>query len=139
LLAVIRDMERIYGKWKIAWGELVRFQRISGDTQPRFDDQKQSSPVGLASSIFGCLPAFEAVWDNTHKAYGVAGNSFVAAVEFGDKVKAKSIVAAGQSFDPRSPNFNDQLQLFLEGKLKEVHFYKEDVMKNKSQIYRPGE
>lgn len=139
LREVTKDLERIYGNWKIAWGDVVRFQRNSGRIKQKFDDKKESVPVGLASSLFGCLPSYESVYDKTYKSYGVAGNSFVAAVEFGDKVKAKSIVTAGQSFQPESPNFNDQVQLFLEGKFKDVLFYKEDVMKNKFRSYHPGE
>lgn len=139
LAQVIRDMERIYGNWKIAWGEITRFQRTSGAIEPKFDDTKESLPVGLVSALFGCLPAYESIWDDTYKAYGVAGNSFVAAVEFGDRVKAKSIVTAGQSFKPGSAHFDDQIQLFLEGKFKDVNFYREDVMKNKTRSYRPGE
>jgi len=138
LREVIREYERVYGTWKIPWGELVRFQRITGDIQAKFDDNRESVPVGFASSLFGCLPAYESVWVKTYRSYGVAGNSFVAAVEFGDRVKAKSIVTGGQSFQPGSKNFNDQSPLFLEGKLKDVLFDKEDVLKNSSKIYHPG-
>jgi len=138
LREVIREYERVYGTWKIPWGELVRFQRITGDIQAKFDDNRESVPVGFASSLFGCLPAYESVWVKTYRSYGVAGNSFVAAVEFGDRVKAKSIVTGGQSFQPGSKNFNDQSPLFLQGKLKDVLFDKEDVLKNSSKIYHPG-
>jgi acyl-homoserine lactone acylase PvdQ len=138
LREVIRDYEKIYRTWRIPWGELVRFQRITGDIHPKFDDNSESVPVGLASSLLGCLPAYESVWAKTYRSYGVAGNSFVAAVEFGDRIKAKSIVTAGQSFQPGSKNFKDQLPLFLEGKLKDVLFYKEDVLKNSSKTYHPG-
>ncbi|MGZ5134203.1 MAG: penicillin acylase family protein [Flavitalea sp.] len=139
LREVTTELEEIYGTWKMAWGNIVRFQRTSGDIIPKFDDERISTPVGFASSLFGCLPAYEAIWNGSGKSYGVAGNSFVAAVEFGKKVRAKSIVTAGQSFKPASLHFKDQLQLFLNGKLKDVHFYKEDVMRNKSSSYHPGE
>ena len=139
LREVIIELEKIYGTWKMAWGKLVRFQRISGDIIPKFDDERTSTPVGFASALFGCLPAYEAIWNGSDKSYGVAGNSFVAAVEFGKRISAKSIVTAGQSFKPASKHFKDQLQLFLDGKLKDVHFYKEDVIRNKSSSYHPGE
>ena len=131
---VIRDSEKYYGTWKAPWGELVRFQRTSGDIRQKFDDRKESLPVGLASSLFGCLPAYESVWDNTNRSYGIAGNSFVAAVEFGDRIKAKSVVTAGQFFQPGSGHFDDQAKMFLEGRFKDVHFYKEDVIKHKSRL-----
>ncbi|HKP32599.1 MAG TPA: penicillin acylase family protein, partial [Chitinophagaceae bacterium] len=67
------------------------------------------------------------------------GNSFVAAVEFGKKVKAKTIITGGQSFNPNSKHFTDQAQMFIDGKFKDVLFYKEDVMKNVEKQYHPGE
>jgi acyl-homoserine lactone acylase PvdQ len=137
LLAVINGLEKNYGTWKIPWGEINRFQRNSGTKN--FDDAKQSLPVGMASAVFGCLPAYEAIWDNTRKGYGVAGNSFVAVVEFGKKVKAKSIVAGGQSADPGSKHFTDQANMYIAGKFKDVLFYKEDVMKHAERTYKPGE
>ena len=91
----------------------------------------------MAPAYFGSLPAFETVWQNTQKQYGVAGNSFVAVVEFvrkdsigGNKIKAKSVVAGGQSFDPQSKHFLDQATMFIQGKFKDVFFYKADVEKN---------
>ncbi len=139
LLTVIRELESAYGNWKIPYGEIVRFQRPDGKLFARFDDRKPSSPVSLASSFFGCLPSFEAVYDSTYKMYGVAGNSFVAAVEFGKKVKAKAVSAGGQSFNRESRNFNDQTDLFLDGQFREVYFYPEDVWKNAARRYHPAE
>ena len=73
------------------------------------------------------------------KRYGVSGNSFVAAVEFGKRLKAKTIMTGGELFDPLSKHYTDQAQGFLEGKFKEINFYKEDVLKNTERTYHPGE
>jgi acyl-homoserine-lactone acylase len=62
----------------------------------------------------------------------------VAIVEFGKKIRARSIVTGGQSFDPSSNHFNDQAEMFTTGKLKEIFFYREEVMKNAERTYRPG-
>jgi acyl-homoserine lactone acylase PvdQ len=59
-------------------------------------------------------------------------------VEFGEKVKAKSILAGGQSGDPSSPHFDDQAQPYANVEFKEVPFYKEDVLKRAAETYRPG-
>jgi acyl-homoserine-lactone acylase len=139
LLQIINGLQRLYGTWKIPWGDINRFQRISGAINQQFDDRQSSQPVGMASSLFGSLPAFETEWGNNKKGYGVAGNSFVAVVEFGKRIKAKSIVAGGQSFLPGSKHFADQSTLYIEGKFKEVYFYKEDVLKQQERIYHPGE
>ncbi|HEY0432963.1 MAG TPA: penicillin acylase family protein, partial [Chitinophagaceae bacterium] len=68
-----------------------------------------------------------------------SGNSFVACVEFGKKVKAKSIVTGGQSFDPSSKHFTDQAKMYIDGKLKDVWFYKPDVLKHAERTYHPGQ
>jgi acyl-homoserine lactone acylase PvdQ len=139
LAAVVDNLEKIYGTWKVPWGDINRFQRPTGNVYETFDDEKESLPVGMASSLFGSLPAYETSWNGTKKGYGVAGNSFVAVVEFGKRLKAKAIIAGGQSFDPASKHFTDQASLYAEGKFRDVLFYKEDVLKGTERRYNPGE
>jgi acyl-homoserine-lactone acylase len=138
LLETVNDLEKRFGSWKIPWGEVNRYQRVAEGEQ--FDDSKSSLPSGLASSAFGSLPSFVARrYPGTNKRYGYNGNSFIACVEFGKKVKAKSMITGGQSFDPSSKHFTDQAQMFLDGDFKDVLFYKEDVMKHVEKQYHPGE
>ncbi len=138
--AVIKDLEKRYGSWKIPWGEINRYQRNTGGLTEKFDDLLPSLPVGFCSSRWGSLPAFESrAFPGTKNFYGVSGNSFIAAVEFGKRLKAKSVVTGGQSNDPGSPHFMDQASQFLGGKFKDVLFYKEDLMKQLEKKYHPGE
>ena len=139
LQAVVAGLEKAYSTWKVPWGDINRYQRINGNIDQKFDDSKPSMPVGMASALFGSLPAYETVWNETRKGYGVAGNSFVAAIEFGEKIKAKSIITGGQYFDPASKHFTDQAAMYIEGRFKDVLFYKEDVMKHAERRYHPGE
>ena len=70
-----------------------------------------SIPVGFTSSLWGSLASFGArAYPGTKKWYGTSGNSFVAVVEFGDKVRAKAVTAGGESGHPASPHFNDRGQ-----------------------------
>ena len=138
LQAILTGLNQYYNSWKIPWGEINRFQRNDHSSR-KFDDSKESLPVGFASAGFGSLYSYETVWSEGNKQYGVAGNSFVAIVEFGPRIKARSISTGGQSFDPSSKHFNDQAKLFVEGKLKDVFFYKEDVERNSERKYKPGE
>ena len=128
-----------FGKWDTPWGEINRFQRINGDIVQPFDDSKPSLPVGLASGKWGALASYGARQYGTKRIYGTSGNSFVAVVEFGEKVKAKSLLAGGQSGDPKSPHFYDQAQMYVDAKFKDVAFYREDVEKRAKRQYRPGE
>jgi acyl-homoserine lactone acylase PvdQ len=52
------------------------------------------------------------------KRYGVNGNSFICVVEFGKKIKAKSLLAGGESGDPASPHFFDQGEMYSRGNSK---------------------
>jgi acyl-homoserine-lactone acylase len=129
-----------FGTWNMPWGKINRYQRINGNILQPFDDNKPSIPVGFASGRWGALAAYGARYSNdTKKIYGTRGNSFVAVVEFGDKVKAKSILAGGQSGDPDSPHFDDQAQRYADMQFKDVPYYKEDVLKRAKETYRPGE
>ena len=140
LLMVINDLKRKFGKWQVAWGEINRFQRISSDIQQKYDDTQASVPVGFASALWGMLPSYNSrYYEGTNKRYGVSGNSFICAVEFGPKIKAKSLLAGGESGNPNSKHFNDQLEMYTKGKFKDVLFYKEDVLKNTERSYHPGE
>jgi acyl-homoserine lactone acylase PvdQ len=137
LWETLEDLEKRFGSWKTAWGEVNRYQRPADG---EFDDAKPSLPVGLAAATFGSLPSFASRrLPGLNKRYGVSGNSFVACVEFGKKIKAKSVITGGQSFDPSSKHYTDQAQIYIDGKFKDVLFYKEDVLKHVESKYHPGE
>ncbi|MFT4768284.1 MAG: acyl-homoserine-lactone acylase [Glaciecola sp.] len=137
--SAVERLHKDFGQWDTPWGEINRFQRLSGDMNLAFDDDKPSLPVGLASGDWGALASYRAVRRNTKRLYGVSGNSFVAVVEFGDKVRAKSILAGGQSGDPSSPHFYDQAQPYVDRNFKDVAFYREDVEARAVRKYHPGE
>jgi acyl-homoserine-lactone acylase len=140
LAAVLADLRQRYGNWKIEWGDICRYQRLTGKIVETYDDKKPSLPVGLVPSAFGELPSFVSrVMPGTSKRYGVSGNSFIAAVEFGKRVSARTVVTGGESSDPASPHFTDQAAMYLNGKLKDVLFYPEDVRAGAEKTYHPGE
>ncbi len=129
-----------FGSWQTPWGDINRFQRITGDIVQPFDDSAPSVAVPFASSRWGSLAAFgAATFNGTKKLYGTRGNSFVAVVEFGPRVRAQAIVAGGQSGDPASPHFVDQAERYARGEFRDVHFYPEQVSANAKRTYKPGE
>ncbi len=139
LKETITDLKKDFGTWKIAWGKVNRFQRLEGKINAGFDDARPSIAVPFTSSFWGSLAAFGSRrYPNTKKMYGSVGNSFVAVVEFGKKVKAKSVVTGGSSNDPLSPHFNDQSEMYCSGNFKDVLFYREDVIKHAERSYLPG-
>jgi len=129
-----------FGRWDVPWGEVNRYQRIDGEIQQQFNDDLPSTPIGMASSRWGALASFGARrYPGTKRLYGTNGNSFVAVVEFGDQVRAKSILAGGQSGDPDSPHFDDQVQRYADRQFKDVAYYRPDVLRRAERRYRPGE
>jgi acyl-homoserine-lactone acylase len=133
-------LTRDFGSWRTPWGEINRFQRLTGDVVQPFDDTKPSIAVPFTSSTWGSLAAFGMTTPaRTKRIYGDRGNSFVAAVEFGPRVRAKSVLAGGVSGDPASPHFADQAAMYARGEFKDVRFYREDVERNQERKYHPGE
>jgi acyl-homoserine-lactone acylase len=140
LLEVVIDLQNKFGTWQVSWGSINRYQRLSADIDQQYNDDKPSIPVGFASSAWGMLPSYTArYYPDTKKRYGVNGNSFICAVEFGKKIKAKSLLAGGESGDINSKHFSDQALMYSKGQFKDVLFYKEDVLKHAEKIYHPGE
>ncbi|MFT5762475.1 MAG: acyl-homoserine-lactone acylase [Polaribacter sp.] len=136
----LEKLKADFGSWKTAWGEFNRYQRNDGEIQQDFNDAKPSLAVGMASSSWGALASFGTRFGkDTKRQYGTSGNSFVAVVEFGDKVTAKTMLAGGQSGDPKSPHFSDQSQRYADKQFKEVAYYREDVLKRAKSTYHPGE
>jgi acyl-homoserine-lactone acylase len=132
-------LEEDFGTWRTPWGEINRFQRLTGDIRQPFNDDEPSTPVGFTSSRFGSLASFGARrYPGTKRWYGTSGNSFVAVVEFGDRVRAKAVTAGGLSSDPDSPHFNDQAERYATGDLREVYFYPNQLEGHIEREYHPG-
>ncbi len=128
-----------FGSWKTPWGEINRFQRLTGEIVQTFDDSKPSIAVGFTSGNWGSLASFGARPTlATKKWYGTSGNSFVAVVEFGKTVRAKAVTAGGESGDPKSKHFNDQAERYATGNLREVYFYPSQLKGHIERKYTPG-
>jgi acyl-homoserine lactone acylase PvdQ len=128
-----------FGTWKTPWGDINRFQRLTGDIVQPFNDAGPSIPVGFTSSAWGSLASFGArAYPGTKKWYGTSGNSFVAVVEFGDRVRARAVTAGGESGHPGSPHFNDEAQRYSTGDLREVYFYRAQLKGHTEREYHPG-
>lgn len=129
-----------FGKWQTPWGEINRFQRLSGAIHAQYDDNKASLPVPFASGNWGSLAAFGmSAKQTTKRIYGDRGNSFVAVVSFGPRIEAKSILAGGENSDPSSPHFQDQAEMYSKAQFKQVLFYPEDLNAHVKRRYHPGQ
>ena len=111
--AAVTRLTEDFGSWQVPWGEINRFQRNDGAINQAFDDAKPSSPVPFASGSWGSLASFGASRrPGTKRFYGTSGNTFVAIVEFGRKLRAWAVREGGNSGNPASPHFKDQVERY---------------------------
>jgi len=128
-----------FGDWRTPWGAINRFQRITDAIHPMFDDAGPSIPVPFVSTDWGSLAVFETKpTPTTRMRYGVSGNSFLAAVEFGGRVRARAVSIGGESGDPASKHFDDQADRYVRGDFRAVYFYPEDLKGHIERVYHPG-
>jgi len=140
LSEAVARLRRDFGWWQVPWGDINRFQRVSAAIDHPFRDASPSIPVAFPSARWGSLASFGATpKPGTKKWYGTSGNSFVAVVEFGKRVRAKAVTAGGESGDPKSPHFNDQAERYATGNLREVYFYPDQLNAHAKRRYKPGQ
>ena len=139
LAAASARLTRDFGTWKTPWGDINRFQRLDDAIESHFDDAQPSAPVPFTSSRWGSLASFGArPYPNTKKWYGTSGNSFVAVVEFADSVRARAVTAGGESGNPASPHFRDEIARYASGNLRTVYFYRSQLEGHTEREYHPG-
>jgi len=138
---VIADLNRDFGTWRVAWGEVNRLQRVqSGGELETFSDAKMSLPIAGAPGPVGIVNNFYTrPVDGQKRRYGVAGTSFVSVVEFGPQVQARSLLVFGQNSDPKSPNYLDQSQLYSKKEFKPAWFALPEIKANSKRVYHPGQ
>ena len=142
-LAALREgtnrLQRDFGSIHVPWGQINRFQRTSAAITQPFADDKPSIPIPFASSKWGSLASFGAQpYPGTKRWYGTSGNSFVAVVEFGPRVRAWAVTAGGESGDPASPHFDDEAERYATGRLRPVYFWPDELKGHIERSYHPG-
>jgi acyl-homoserine-lactone acylase len=140
LTEVVNTLQRDFGTWKVAWGELNRLQRIDESKDEDFQDSKPSLAVSGVNGNDGAVFTFYATPERGQKRrYGVAGGTYISVVEFGPTVRALSVHTFGASGDPRSKHYMDQSPLYTHGEFKPSALTLSEIRPHLETSYHPGE
>jgi acyl-homoserine-lactone acylase len=143
LVTAAGKLQAFYGDWHVNWGDVSRMQRHANyadaalipfsDTLPSLPCAGAPGPLGVVFNTYYAPPS-----EKHKKQYGVVGGSFIGVYEFGDKVKASTILQFGESSDPKSPHFMDQAELYSKRQFKPAWFEWSDVLAHAKETYHPG-
>ncbi|HKX33034.1 MAG TPA: acylase [Blastocatellia bacterium] len=117
LEAAVRQVSAAFGSADVAWGEVARLRA------GRLDLPANGGPDELG--IFRVVEFAPA--DDRHLR-GISGDSYVAAIEFSNPVRARVLIGYGNSSQPGSPHLTDQLPLFARQELRPVWRTRAEIM-----------
>ncbi|MBI2827240.1 MAG: penicillin acylase family protein [Planctomycetia bacterium] len=152
LKALVTAAEKLvstFGDWKVPYGQINRLQRHANvsdfykipfsDNLPSIASAGMPGPPGVVFTMYFTPTIYVPPLKTMKNHYAVVGTSYVAAVDFSDRVRSKSLVQYGASGDPNSPHFFDQAELLSKKQLKDNPFHWEDVLAAAKRVYHPGE
>ena len=101
-------VENDFGDLSVAWGDIYRF-KYGGKDLPA--NGGPGDPTGLFRTAY-FMPGGDG------RSHIVAGDTFYAAVEFSQPLKARVLLAYGNATQPSSPHVGDQLELFARKEMR---------------------
>jgi acyl-homoserine-lactone acylase len=92
---------------------------------------------GFADMLSPCYPS--RVTGNTLKYKAEYGDTFIMLAEFGKNgvERLEALQPQGNSLDPKSPHYNDQMELFSKQQTRTVTLNKEKELKRAERVYHP--
>ncbi len=110
---------RRFGASDVRWGDVYRMQRDSVDL-----------PANGAGGSYGTFRVIGYESDGPNRFRAVGGDSYVAAIEFSDPVRARTIISIGNASRAGSPHRTDQIGLAAAKQLKPVWRKRADILAN---------
>ena len=116
LLEVAANLEEVYGTFALPWGEVFRLQYGHVDL-----------PANGGPGYLGIFRVVDFQPLESGQFQSVAGDSFIAAIEFSQPVKAMVLNSYGNATQPSSEHLGDQLKLFAQKQLRPVWHLRQEV------------
>lgn len=113
---VAQEIKKTYGSFDISWGEVFRLRVGNLDL-----------PANGAEGYLGTFRVVNFAPAAEGRFQAVSGDSFVAAVEFSQPVRAMALNSYGNATQPGSSHISDQLPLFADKKLRPVWRTKQEI------------
>jgi acyl-homoserine lactone acylase PvdQ len=149
LMAAAQKLEGNFGDWKVAYGQVNRLQRHAdvgdlfkipfSDDLPSLPSAGMPGPPGVVFTMYFTPSIYLPPFKKMKKHYAVVGTSYLSIVEFGDRVRSKSLLPYGASGNPKSPHYFDQAALMSKRELKDNPIYWDEVLVKAKYVYHPGE
>jgi acyl-homoserine-lactone acylase len=111
LRAAAEQVQGLFGRLDVPWGEVARLRRGEVDLPAN----------GMYGDPFGCFRVLNfdfSTLPTTGQGTTIAGDTYVAAIEFSDPVRAMVLMTYGNATQPGSPHIGDQLELSAHGELR---------------------
>jgi acyl-homoserine-lactone acylase len=107
------------GALDVPWGDVYRL-RVGG----------RDLPANGGPGELGIFRVVNFTEDQDGRMRAASGDSYVATIEFGPTVRARSLVSYGNASQPGSPHVGDQLDLFAKKALKPVWLTRQEIEQN---------
>ena len=119
LVQAADEVVKVRGALDVAWGDVYRL-RLAG----------RDLPANGGSGDLGIFRVLGFAEDKDGKMRATSGDSYVATIEFGPTVRAKTLISYGNASQPGSPHIADQLELFAAKQLKTAWLTRAEIEKN---------
>ncbi len=114
-----RSRRANFGALDVPWGEVFRMS--AGE---------QDVPASGASGGLGCFRVLNFARTPEGRFQAVAGDTFIAAIEFSEPVRARVLLTYGNATQPGSPHIGDQLPLYASDELRPALRSRQEVEAN---------
>ncbi|HEY9665748.1 MAG TPA: acylase [Coleofasciculaceae cyanobacterium] len=120
LEAAATTLKFLYGALDVPWGEAARLRYGKVDL-----------PASGGPGLFGIFRVVDLMPSPTGDGFqSVAGDSYIAAIEFSNPIRAKVLTTYGNATQPGSPHVGDQLALYARNELRPVWRTRKEIEAN---------